>query len=142
MNQVRLFVYGTMMSGQREHSVVEAAELVGRVQTEPRYTLVDVDVYAALIADGRTSIHGELYLVDLMHLAFVDRARQVPHLFRRSAVTLSDGTLAESHFLSMEQVRGKRRLGHGNWLERFAPRNVPHRALAFAEFARQRTTKR
>ncbi len=142
MNQVRLFVYGMMMSGQRDHSVVEAAKLVGRIQTEPRYTLVDIDVYAALIVDGRTSIHGELYLVDPIHLALIDRARQVPHLFRRSAITLSDGTLAETHFLTMEQVRGKRRLGHGNWLERFAPRSVPHRALPFAAFARQRTTKR
>lgn len=130
------------MREQRDHGVLQSAELLGNVQTEPRYTLVDIDVYAAIIAHGTTSIHGELYLVDPPQLLAVDRARQVPHLFQRRTVTLSDGTIAESLFLTMEQVRGKRRLAHGNWRERFAPRSVPHCVLAFAQLARQNTTKR
>jgi gamma-glutamylcyclotransferase (GGCT)/AIG2-like uncharacterized protein YtfP len=141
MERVRLFVYGTLMSDQRDHEVMQSAELVGRVQTEPRYTLVDIDVYATLTSGGTTAVHGELYLIAREHLVQVDRARQVPHLFQRGPVTLSDGTLAETYFMTMEQVRGKRRLGHGNWLERFAPRSVPHRSLAFAALARRRFTK-
>lgn len=142
MNQVRLFVYGSMLSGQRDHSVLEAAALLGRVLTLPRYTLVDIDRYAALIAYGTTAVQGELYLIDLMPLAMVDRAYQVPHLFQRKSVALADGTMAETHVMTMEQVRGKRRLGHGNWLERFAPRSVPHRNNPFAQLAQQRFKKR
>jgi gamma-glutamylcyclotransferase (GGCT)/AIG2-like uncharacterized protein YtfP len=142
MQKFRFFVYGTMMSGQRDNDVLKAAELLGRVTTEPRYTLVDIDVYAVLIDGGTTAVHGELYLIDHMQLSLVDRACQVPHLFQRRAVTLVDGTTAETHFMTMDQVRGKRRLGHGNWLDRFAPRSVPHRNLPFAQIARQRSTKR
>ena len=140
--KVRLFVYGNLLSGQRDHAVLETAELLERTQTEPHYTLVDIDLYAVLIADGKTAVHGELYLLDPMHLARVDALRQVPWLFQRHSVTLADGSLAETHFMTFEQVRGKRRLAHGNWLERFAPRTVPHRDRAFAQWARQRYPKR
>jgi gamma-glutamylcyclotransferase (GGCT)/AIG2-like uncharacterized protein YtfP len=140
--KVRLFVYGNLMSGQRDHAILQSAEWLCRTQTEARYTLVDIDIYAALIDDGKTAVHGELYLIDHMHLARVDTLRQVPHLFQRRSVSLDDGSLAEAHFMMLEQVRGRRRLGHGNWLERFAPKTVPHRDRAFAQWARERSSKR
>ncbi len=140
-SKVRLFVYGNLMSGQRDHAILGGAELLGRPQTEARYTLVDIDIYAVLVDDGKVAVHGELYLIDHMHLARVDKLRQVPHLFQRHGVTLADASLAEAHFMKLEQVRGKRRLGHGNWLDRFAPKSVPHRDRVFAQWARQRNSK-
>lgn len=142
MTLVRFFVYGTMLSGQRDHAILGNAELLGPAATLGRYTLVDIDVFAALLDDGKTSVQGELYAVEPLLLAAIDRACQVPHRFQRGTVTLSDESSAETHYMTMEQVRGKRRLGHGSWLERFAPRSVPHRELAFAQYARQRSTKR
>ena len=139
--KVRLFVYGNLLSGQRDHAILETAEFLDKVQTEPRYTLVDIDLYAVLVADGKTAVHGELYLLDPMLLARVDKLRQVPWLFQRHSVTLADASLAETYFMTLEQVRGKRRLAHGNWLERFAPRTVPHRDRAFYQWARQRYPK-
>jgi gamma-glutamylcyclotransferase (GGCT)/AIG2-like uncharacterized protein YtfP len=115
---------------------LEGAELLGVVLTEPHYTLVDIDFYAALIVDGKTAVRGELYSLDYAHLTRIDGLRQVPHLFQRDRVRLADGSQAECHFMSFEQVRGKRRLSHGNWLERFAPRSVPHRERPFARWAR------
>jgi gamma-glutamylcyclotransferase (GGCT)/AIG2-like uncharacterized protein YtfP len=138
---MRLFVYGTMMSGQRDHAVVERFECVGCVQTKPLYTLVDIDRYAALTSEGTTSIHGELYLLDEASLALVDRACGAPHLFHRKTLSLLDDTPAESHFMTMEQLRGKRRLPTGNWLERFAPRPSSVRESAMARYARERWRK-
>ena len=137
----RLFVYGNLMTGQRDHAVLTGAEWIGVFLTEPRYTLIDIDVYAALIVDGKTAVRGELYDVDHRLLAQVDGARQVPHLFQRHHVTLADASEAECYFMSFEQVRGKRRLSHGNWLERFAPKSVPHRERPLAQWARQRSSK-
>lgn len=139
MSELRFFVYGTMLSGERDHSVLGAAELLGNAITAARYTLVDIDVFAALTNHGSTSVHGELYRVEPLLLASIDRACQVPHRFQRGTVVLADGSTAETHFMTMEQVRGKRRLGHGDWLRRFAPRSVPHRDLAFAQLARRRS---
>lgn len=136
-----LFVYGNLLSGHRDHSVLQTAEMLGVFHTAPRYTLVDIDIYAVLLVDGKTAVRGELYRVDQWLLARVDAMRQVPHLFQRHSVTLADETLAECHFMSFEQVRGKRRLSHGNWLERFAPRSSPHRDGPFPRWARQRFDK-
>ncbi len=141
MKMQRLFVYGNLLSGHRDHAVLESAEWLGVVLTAPRYTLVDIDVYAVLLVDGKTAVRGELYNVDQWLMARIDALRQVPHLFQRHSVTLADETLAESYFMSFEQVRGKRRLAHGNWLERFAPRPSPHRDRAFAQWARHRSSK-
>ncbi len=138
MRTQRLFVYGNLLSGHRDHAILESAEWLGVVLTAPNYTLVDIDVYAALLVDGTTAVRGELYQIDASLLARVDALRQVPHLFQRHSVTLEDATLAESYFMSFEQVRGKRRLAHGNWLQRFAPRSAPHRDRPFAQWARSR----
>lgn len=136
MKTLRLFVYGQLLSGQRDHDALQGAELLEVVHTEPRYTLVDIDFYAALIVDGKTAVRGELYSLDYRHLARVDALRQVPHLFRRDRVQLADGSQAECYFMSFEQVRGKRRLSHGNWLDRFAPRSIPHRERPLSKWAR------
>jgi gamma-glutamylcyclotransferase (GGCT)/AIG2-like uncharacterized protein YtfP len=138
MKTLRLFVYGNLLTGHRDHSALDGATLLGEVLTAPQYTLVDIDVYAALIIDGKTAVCGELYSLDYAHLARIDALRQVPHLFQRQSVALADTTLAECYFMSFEQVRGRRRLGHGNWRERFAPRSVPHRERALSKWARKR----
>jgi gamma-glutamylcyclotransferase (GGCT)/AIG2-like uncharacterized protein YtfP len=139
MKTLRLFVYGNLLTGHRDHAALDGATLLGVVLTEPRYTLVDIDFYAALIVDGHTAIRGELYSLDYAHLARIDALRQVPHLFHRQNVVLADASVAECHFMSFEQVRGKRRLGHGNWLERFAPRSLPHRDRPLSRWARGRS---
>jgi gamma-glutamylcyclotransferase (GGCT)/AIG2-like uncharacterized protein YtfP len=123
----RLFVYGTLLSGERDHALLAAAELLGPALTEPLFQLVDLGVYAALIPDGKVAVHGELYAANLETRRQIDIARQVPILFQRVTVRLADGTDAEAYVMAPDPVRGKRRLAHGDWRKRFAPA-VPHRA--------------
>src|SRR4051812_44881330 len=61
----RLFVYGTLLPGEREHALLGSAELLGPACTEPKFQLVDLGMYAALVADGKVAVHGELYALDL-----------------------------------------------------------------------------
>ena len=137
----RLFIYGTLLPGERDHALLSGAEHLGPASTEPLFQLVEVGAYAALITDGKVSVHGELYATDLQTRRQIDVARQVPILFQRAAIRLADGTSVEAYLMTADQVRGKRRLAHGDWRTRFAP-PAPRRAGGpFVEWARTRFDK-
>ncbi len=138
---VNLFVYGTLMKGERDHAVLEGMKFLEEIQTAPLYTLVDIDVFAVLLEGGTTAVHGELYSGEPNQIARVHAFQQVPHRFYEGAVNLETGIACVTHYMRMEQVRGRRRLAHGSWRERFAPRSVPHRDRVFAQWARQRGAK-
>jgi len=116
-----MFFYGTLLPGERDHVMLADARLLGPVLTEPSYQLVELNVYAALVPDGKVAVHGELYEVDLETRRKIDVSRQVPILFQRANVRLADGSEAETYLMNEGQVRGKRRLSHGDWRKRFAP---------------------
>ncbi len=110
-----------LLPGERDHALLGDSELLGPALTEPRFQLVELNVYAALIPDGSVAVHGQLYAVSLEVRRQIDVARQVPILFQRVPLRLADGSDAETYAMTADQVRGKRRLAHGNWKQRFAP---------------------
>ena len=134
----RLFVYGSLLEGESDHGLLGAGQRLGAYQTEPAFHLIDLGAYAALVPGGSTSVVGEVYLVDLATLLKVDVARQVPILFDRVAVGLSDGSRGEAYVMNPDQVRGRRRLHHGDWRKRFTG-NVQPFDSPFARWARGRS---
>lgn len=120
--RVLLFVYGLLMKGESEHSLLSAAEFLGEATTKPAFTLVDLGVYPALVVGGTTAVFGELYGMSTQVRFVLDVRHQCPALFQRVRVTLADGALVDAYVMRDEQVRGKRRLKHGDWRSRFAPR--------------------
>jgi len=116
-----MFFYGMLLAGERDHALLKNAESLGPALTEPLYQLVELNVYAALVPDGKVAVHGELYAVDLETRRQIDVSRQVPILFQRAKIRLADGSDAETYLMNTDQVRGKRRLAHGDWRKRFAP---------------------
>ena len=117
------------------------AEALGAARTEPSYQLIDLGAYAALVFEGSISVSGEVYGVDLEMRARLDRHRQVPILFERARVGLADGTEAEAYVMSPDQVRGRRRLRHGDWRKRFEPSVVRQDPSPFVKWARSRFSK-
>ena len=126
---VRLFVYDSLMQGERDHALLQGATFVGSLRTAPLYTLYEVGPYAALVGSGAVSVLGELYVIDRQRRFELDVKRQYPALFQRLDVTLEDGTSAEAYCMTEAQVRGKRRIKHGSFRDRFAakPRNFVSR---------------
>lgn len=118
----RLFVYGTLLSGEPGHSVLAAARFLGEARTAPRYTLVELGVHAGLLEGGTTEVVGEVYELDRHQMLASDKHCDHPSRFHRALVALSDGTQAYAYFVHAEQARARRRLHGGDWRRRFAPR--------------------
>jgi gamma-glutamylcyclotransferase (GGCT)/AIG2-like uncharacterized protein YtfP len=136
--EVRLFVYGLLLQGERDHGLLDGAESLGPALTVPEHTLVDLDFYPALLVGGHVAVAGELYGVS-RHLRFkLDVHHQCPALFRRVSVKLADGTAAETYVMDDEKVRGKRRLRGGSWRGRFEPRKSSVPPGPMTEYAKKR----
>jgi gamma-glutamylaminecyclotransferase len=136
--RLRVFIYGTLLAGEPQHALLAGAEFLGGAVTIPAYTLVDLGPFPALVSGGGASVVGELYALDAKQRYAIDVHHQWPILFQRIEVELSDGTRAEAYAMRDEQVRGKRRLKHGSWRERFAPRPRASAGGPMAEWARNR----
>ena len=135
---VRLFVYGLLLQGEREHGLLEGATFLGEARTTAEHTLVDLDFYPVLLVGGRVEVMGELYGVTLEQRFRLDVHHQCPALFRRASVTLSDGSQAETYVMDDDKVRGKRRLRGGSWRGRFEPRKSSVPPGPMTEYARKR----
>jgi gamma-glutamylcyclotransferase (GGCT)/AIG2-like uncharacterized protein YtfP len=136
--EVRLFVYGLLLQGEREHPLLEGARLLGAAQTVPQHTLVDLDFYPVLLEGGQVSVLGELYAVTRQLRFKLDVHHQCPALFRRITVKLADGSEAETYVMDEDKVRGKRRLKAGSWRGRFEPRRSSVPPGPMTEYMRKR----
>ena len=60
---MRVFVYGTLLTGESNHAWLKGASCLGRWTTPPRFTLIDLGPYPVLSAGGRTAVTGEEVVV-------------------------------------------------------------------------------
>jgi gamma-glutamylaminecyclotransferase len=120
-----LFVYGTLLSGEPSHALLDGARALGAATTEPAFHLFDLGPYPALVAGGTSAVAGELYEVTAQALAAIDVHEEVPRLFHRSCIALADGAQAEAYLLDADQVRGRRRIRSGEWRTRFRATPAP-----------------
>src|SRR5689334_13053835 len=96
---LRLFVYGSLRSGQENHDRLRGARFLGAAATPSgRYHLTLLDEYLALIEGPGPSVKGELYEVTAELLIELDAFEEVPQRYYRRAVWLTDGSCAEAYF--------------------------------------------
>ncbi len=116
-----LFVYGSLIQGESNHGLLSRARFIGEATTVKRYTLYDLGSFPAMARMGTGAVRGELYDVDNSTLASVDRLEGVPTFYRRIAVLLDDGSIADGYVLRREQVSGRRVIASGDWRRRDEP---------------------
>lgn len=114
----RLFVYGTLLSGEPNHGLLAPATFVRDVQTEAAYELRDLGAFPALVRRGVGMVSGELYDVDAPTLATLDRLEGHPRFYRRTRVVLEDGVYAEAYVLGLARVRRYPVIDSGIWRAR------------------------
>jgi gamma-glutamylcyclotransferase (GGCT)/AIG2-like uncharacterized protein YtfP len=112
---VNVFVYGTLLSGEPNHDRLRGARLVASVRTEPRYTLLSLGPYPALIEKGTTSVAGEVYEVDDDLLRALDRFEGVPGLYVRVPIHLLGGSVAHGYVLARARRKKHLPIPGGDW---------------------------
>jgi gamma-glutamylaminecyclotransferase len=110
-----LFVYGTLLRGERNHRLLRGAPALGEARTEAAYELVDAGGYPAMVSGGTTAIVGEVYAVKGATLAAVDRLEDHPSFYRRTPIRLMDGRPVEAYLLDRDRATGMSPLPSGNW---------------------------
>ncbi|HEU4532466.1 MAG TPA: gamma-glutamylcyclotransferase [Polyangiaceae bacterium] len=112
-----VFVYGSLLRGERNHGRMAGARFVGPARTLARYALYDLGAYPGM-TDGAQAVEGELYEVDVRLLAALDAFENHPRFYRRRAIALEGGTQAEGYLLTRAQVAGRPRVASGSWRAR------------------------
>ena len=82
-----VFVYGTLLAGECNHGLLAGMEFLG-VDVLVGATLYDAGSYPYLLLSGTGAAIGELYCVDGLCLARLDRLEQHPQWYVRRWVQL------------------------------------------------------
>ena len=102
---------------ERRPALKKQPDLVARARTEAAFELVSLGVFPAMIAGGRTAVVGEVYEIDPVTLAALDRLEGHPRFYERTAIRLEDGDEVLAYLLSPEQARGRTRIPSGDWTD-------------------------
>jgi gamma-glutamylaminecyclotransferase len=111
----RIFTYGTLISGEPNHRVLRGSRCLGPACTPPRFKLVDLGAYPGMLADGNTSVVGEVYDVGDDVLAALDRLEGHPHLYKRAPIVLAGWRRAETYFFPPAPAKGRTVIESGDW---------------------------
>ncbi len=117
-DEVLVFVYGTMLSGEANHRFLNGARFLSSATTEVGFELVDLGGFPAMLRGGQNAVDGELYAVKRGGLIVLDELEDHPEYFRRCAVQLSDGRKVDSYLLPDAQAAPFPRIQSGSWRRR------------------------
>lgn len=120
----RLFVYGSLRRGERNHAFLHGARFLGRTTTRPRYTLRHSGLTPGMAENGHQSVAGELYELDAAHLVRLDRLGGA--LYQRGEVELADGSAAQAFFMPEAHVRCYPEIASGDWARRYRRAESAH----------------
>jgi len=115
----RVFVYGSLLRGEGNDGFLRGSYLVGKARTAPGFELFDLGAYPGMVARGTTGqVAGEVYEVDTLTLASLDRLEGHPRFYRRTTIRLEDGDVVETYLLQDHHVADRERVATGNWRRR------------------------
>ncbi len=109
------FVYGTLLSGEPNHGVLRGSRCLGLARTPPRFKLVDLGAFPGMLAEGAIAVVGELYEVDDVVLAALDRLEGHPDFYVRAPIVLAGWQRAETYFFPSAHAAGRPVILSGDW---------------------------
>lgn len=115
MNRRLLFVYGTLLPGERSHALLAGSEAAGPARTAASFHLADCGEYPSLGRGGTSAAWGELYWITYATLALLDQFEGHPDLFERSSIALADGRQAEAYLAGPRAPAPRCPIPDGDW---------------------------
>jgi gamma-glutamylcyclotransferase (GGCT)/AIG2-like uncharacterized protein YtfP len=112
----RVFVYGTLKRGGRNHHFLAGQQFLGEARTQPGYTLYSLGGYPGMVrsAEAGHDVAGEVWHVEAACLAGLDELEGVGEgLYERVAIALSapfEGQAVET-YLYLRSLEGRPALG-------------------------------
>jgi gamma-glutamylaminecyclotransferase len=82
-----LFVYGTLMRGFGNNTILKSSQFIDSASTEEEYKLV-ADVIPFLVDEPRGYVHGELYKVNEHVLEIIDQLENHPNWYERRVINV------------------------------------------------------
>lgn len=113
-----VFVYGTLLAGESNHRHLARARMVAEARTQPAFTLHHLGAFPGLVAGGGHAVVGEVYEVDEVTLAILDRLEDHPRFYQRTSIVLENGATVETYLLTSAQVEGCPIITAANWRAR------------------------
>ena len=90
MGMTKIFVYGTLMKGESNHSMLSGADYLGNYRTQNKWGLISLGAFPALVPHS-VAVEGELYEVDDDTLSKLDRLEGVEHgMYQRRTINIYD----------------------------------------------------
>ena len=110
-----IFVYGTLRQGDVRASYLSDTDskFIKNTKTAPKYTLVSLSAFPAIIEKGNTSVVGELWEVDERTKRALDTIEGVPFLYMDKEIELEDGTTAIAYVQEVD--KGYPHIESGDW---------------------------
>lgn len=110
-----LFVYGTLLRGERNRAYLVGSQCLGRWRTPPLYALWTLGPYP-VACPGRKPLHGEVYRISAHTLRELDQLEEVPHYYQRHRLRTPWGPAWI--YLQPGPPQEAALLPHGDWRRR------------------------
>lgn len=106
---VSVFVYGTLMQGERAHYMIKGAEFVGKYRLS-NFGMYDLGSYPGIKTIKDESVVGEVYNVDEGIIPQLDSYEGEGTLYKRETVKVSNGkdSMYVYAYIYIQSVEGRR----------------------------------
>lgn len=113
--QTTVFVYGTLIRGQRNNRLLSEAEYIGEAELND-YAMYDLVYFPGIKAESGSKVKGELYEVDETTLEALDRLEGDGYLYVRQKVKAHMGgvTILAFTYVYNQEVDPKDRIPYEN----------------------------
>ncbi|NUO53171.1 MAG: gamma-glutamylcyclotransferase [Polyangiaceae bacterium] len=109
---IRLFVYGSLLRGERHHDELAGAKFVREARIAG-YAMYELGDYPTLVSSEEGVVSGEIYEVSEQMLAGLDAFEGEG--YERGKVTVEGGGSAETYLRSGPLPEGAIRIASGSW---------------------------